>query len=581
VSGDLLERPPHYARVRALLGAFDAPVVQLWGWPGTGKRAILAALLEDEARAEYLPSAWLRAADDLEERLAGKGSRRAALLVCDDARESAIARAASLLHPGQRLLVAAERRLDLGRDCLASAPDQMLLRPDEIGELWRGASGRQLSAGECEWLRDRSDGWYFPLSLWARDPTTAGGPFDDEERFGFEAVADFVRERVVAAFTTEEAELARELARRGPMQWRALIEAEAPPAPTGDGPDAGRDRREFLLRSMTERIGLPRMVGDRLRLPRALSEYFETERRRAGGQGRGAAPSRATDAGWGDATPPKMPPSRYRNWREERSEILADVRIGLLGVPRVERRAADGMVPVAWSFKRPLRILAYLASAPDLQASREEIVSILWPESSEDAVRRNLHPAVSWLRRSVWPGGGAGGVVLLRDGVYSLDPTLHWEVDVRLFLERIEDGARHLARGRVEETEASWEAAWRLYQGAFLQGWSERWVQAQRDELQLRFTDLLRRLGDLKAQQGRLTEAEDAYRTLLLEDPLEEAVHVAIMRIYAARGRRDLVNRQYQRLREVLMHELRVEPSPPTLEAFNEIMLTPGPRAYR
>ena len=228
-----------------------------------------------------------------------------------------------------------------------------------------------------------------------------------------------------------------------------------------------------------------------------------------------------------------------------------------------------------WSGRRSL------ASAPDLQASREEIVSILWPESSEDTVRRNLHPAVSWLRRSVWPGGGAGGVVLLRDGVYSLDPSLHWEVDVRLFLERIEDGARHLARGRVEEAEASWEAAWRLYQGAFLQGWSELWVQAQRDELQLRFTDLLRRLGDLKGKHGRLAEAEDAYRTLLLEDPLEEGVHVAIMRIYAARGRRDLVNRQYERLRQVLMQELRVEPSPPTMEAFNELMLAPGPRAYR
>ncbi len=182
----------------------------------------------------------------------------------------------------------------------------------------------------------------------------------------------------------------------------------------------------------------------------------------------------------------------------------ADVRIGLLGVPRVERRDASGaLVPVAWSFKRPLRILAYLASAPDLQASREEIVSILWPESSEDAIRRNLHPAVSWLRRSVWPGRRSpAACVLLRDGVYSLDPTLHWEVDVRLFLERIEDGARHLARGRAEEAEASWEAAWRLYQGAFLQGWSERWVLAQRDELQLRFTDLLRRLGDLKASSA-------------------------------------------------------------------------------
>jgi DNA-binding SARP family transcriptional activator len=248
------------------------------------------------------------------------------------------------------------------------------------------------------------------------------------------------------------------------------------------------------------------------------------------------------------------------------------VRIVLLGVPRVERLVAGGLEPVAWTFKRPLRILAYLASAPDLQATREEIVSILWPEADEDAIRRNLHPAVSWLRRSVWPGAGKGGVVLLRDGVYSLDPSLRWEVDVRVFLERVEEGARHLARGRIEESEASWEAAWRLYHGAFLQGWSDRWVLAQREELQLRFTDLLRKLGDLKARLGRLIEAEDAYRTLLLEDPLEEGVHVSIMRIYAARGRRDLVNRQYQRLRSVLLTELGVEPSPPTLDVFNELM---------
>ena len=565
------ERPPHYARVRALLGAFDAPVVQLWGWAGTGKRAILAGLLEDEAAAEHVPSAWLRSAGDLEDRLARKIGRRAALLVCDESGDAAaIAKVASLLRPGQRLLVAADRRLDLGRDTLATPPDQLLLRPDEIRELWRAASRRRLSAGECEWLQDRSDGWYFPLALWARDPAIAGGPFDDDARFGFEAVADFLRDRVIADLTLEEAKLARELARRGPLPWRALIDAES----------QGRDRREQVLRSMRERIGWPRLEGDQLRLPRALSEHFAAEERRRGGDGSGAAPAGTPPAeSANDAAPPAAAPSRYRNWREERGEILADVRIGLLGVPRVERRTQDGMAPVAWSFKRPLRILAYLASAPDLQASREEIVSILWPDSSEEHVRRNLHPAVSWLRRSVWPGGGAGGVVLLRDGVYSLDPTLHWEVDVRLFLERIEDGARHLARGRAEDAAASWEAAWRLYQGPFLQGWNERWVQAQREELQLRFTDLLRRLGDLKAQHGRLAEAEDAYRTLLLEDPLEEGVHVAIMRIYAARGRRDLVNRQYERLRQVLMQELRVDPSPPTLEAFHEIMIAPAPRA--
>ena len=127
---------------------------------------------------------------------------------------------------------------------------------------------------------------------------------------------------------------------------------------------------------MIERTALPRLDDRVVRLPRLLAEYLARDERRR------AAPVPAA-----------------RNWRDERDPVIADVRIGLLGVPRVERRVEGAMVPVAWSFKRPLRILAYLASAPDLQASREEIVSILWPESSEEAVRRNLHPAVSWLRR--------------------------------------------------------------------------------------------------------------------------------------------------------------------------------------
>ena len=122
---------------------------------------------------------------------------------------------ASLLAPRQRLLVAGERRLDLGPAALVVPAEQVLLRPDEIAALWDATAGRALTADERDWLQRRSDGWYFPLALWARDPSTAAGPFDDEVRFGCEAIADFLRDRVLAALTPEELEVARELARRG------------------------------------------------------------------------------------------------------------------------------------------------------------------------------------------------------------------------------------------------------------------------------------------------------------------------------------------------------------------------------
>jgi DNA-binding SARP family transcriptional activator len=541
-----LDRPPHYARVRALLAALDAPVVQLWGWPGTGKRAILQGLLEDEPDAEYLPTAWLEAPQRLEERLRRLIGRRPALLVgADGGAVEGLELAAALLRPGQRLLVADERRIELPRESLATPPDSLLLRADEVRRLWRGAVGRELTAGEADRLLARSDGWLHPLALWSRDPALAGGELDDERAL-FAPLAGFLRERVLDALDTDERQLLDELAARAPVSWEAFTAED-------------ERARESVLRGMIDRLGLPRQVDGRLSLPAPLSALLAGEARARRPRFEGASPALA---------------AAVESERREHQDASPDVRVVMLGVPRVERRDPSGrMVPVTWSFKRPLRILAYLASAPDLQATREEIVSILWPEASEEAIRRNLHPAVSWLRRSVWPGRGQGGVVLLRDGVYSLDPALRWEVDVRTFLERIEAGARHLARNRAEEAQASWEAAWRLYQGAFLQGWSDRWILAQREELQVRFIDLLRRLGDLETRLGRLTEAEDAYRTLLLEDPLEEGVHVSIMRIYAARGRRDLVNRQFQRLRDVLRSELGVDPSPPTLDVFNEIMI--------
>jgi DNA-binding SARP family transcriptional activator len=45
-----------------------------------------------------------------------------------------------------------------------------------------------------------------------------------------------------------------------------------------------------------------------------------------------------------------------------------------------------------------------------------------------------------------------------------------------------------------------------------------------------------------------------------------------MMQVYAARGRRDLLNRQYGRLRQVLLSELGVEPSAATLEVYNSLL---------
>ena len=79
-------------------------------------------------------------------------------------------------------------------------------------------------------------------------------------------------------------------------------------------------------------------------------------------------------------------------------------------------------------------------------------------------------------------------------------------------------------------------------------------------------------LGDVFGELSQWTLAEDCYRSLLLEDPLQENVYVSMMRVYAARGRRDLVQRQYERMSNRLRRDLGVEPSNATMAAYNELL---------
>ena len=86
------------------------------------------------------------------------------------------------------------------------------------------------------------------------------------------------------------------------------------------------------------------------------------------------------------------------------------------------------------------------------------------------------------------------------------------------------------------------------------------------------YLELLRDLGDLYLRLAKPEQALDAYRSVLLEDPLQERVHLSVMRIYANQGRRDLVRRQYDRLCVLLLEELGVEPMPETTREYHRLM---------
>jgi DNA-binding SARP family transcriptional activator len=218
-------------------------------------------------------------------------------------------------------------------------------------------------------------------------------------------------------------------------------------------------------------------------------------------------------------------------------------------------------------------VLAFLASSPGLEAGREEMIEAVWPTEGEHTIDRNFHPTLSHLRRALEAGKKDGlPPLLLRGGVYRLNPEIGWEIDALEFSSLVEKGRRLASRGNAAEAAEAWRRAWSLYRGPFLQGHYEAWVAARREIYQRQHLEMLRDLGDLYLRLQRPDDAMDAYRSILVEDPLQERIHVALMQVYADQGRRDMVRRQYDRLCTLLLDELGVEPLPETTREYHRLM---------
>lgn len=243
----------------------------------------------------------------------------------------------------------------------------------------------------------------------------------------------------------------------------------------------------------------------------------------------------------------------------------------LLGPPVVRRIEPGGRpVELAWRLRKALQAVAYLALKPERRTDRDDLVEAIWPEASAEAIRKNFHPTLSDARRTLTGGGAGRNPIVFNQGIYALDPETEWQVDVERFRQHVAAGHELRVADPAAASEA-WKAAWKLHRGPLLAGSEAPWIARCREQVRRDYLALLKGLGDLAVELERLTDALDAYRAVLLEEPYEEHLHIAVMELYARQGRRDLVRRQYVRLQD-LLKELDVEPLEETQSSYHRLM---------
>jgi DNA-binding SARP family transcriptional activator len=217
---------------------------------------------------------------------------------------------------------------------------------------------------------------------------------------------------------------------------------------------------------------------------------------------------------------------------------------------------------VPTKLKKAQALLAYLACHPGQSHPRDKLATLLWPEIDDRQARANLRKVLYVLRSRL---SLASPSLRLDEDTVTLD-TAALDVDVLAF--------QRLARRADPE---ALQQAVDLYRGDLLEGLGvtevpfEEWLKAERERLR----ELgLEALAKLLAHQTKSEEA-DAVTTalrLLALDPLQEAVHRALMRLYVRDGRRDAALRQYQSCVETLRRELGVEPEAETRELYQEVL---------
>jgi DNA-binding SARP family transcriptional activator len=229
----------------------------------------------------------------------------------------------------------------------------------------------------------------------------------------------------------------------------------------------------------------------------------------------------------------------------------------------------DGMPVPAIHTNRLQSLLVFLLLRAATPQSREQLASLLWPESNEGQARTNLRQLLHHLRRAL----PASCCFLISD-----NQTVHWRRDPSCAIDALEfDSAMERAseaaqKGETTAERASLETAAALYQDDLARGLYDDWLTPLREHYRQQFGHVLGRLATLHEEHGDFESAVQYAERLVAQDPLREGPHQLLIRLHITNHDRASALRAYHQCMRMLRRELGVDPDPVTRELYQRAL---------
>ncbi|AEB45853.1 MULTISPECIES: AfsR/SARP family transcriptional regulator [Micromonospora] len=234
----------------------------------------------------------------------------------------------------------------------------------------------------------------------------------------------------------------------------------------------------------------------------------------------------------------------------------AEVRLHLLGGFRLTHDDTPVVVPRGLQ-----RVIALIGLRP--ATTRTHLAGLLWPETTEERALSSLRTALWRLRQDPYCP------LATNADTVRLDPAVQVDVD------KLVDTA-----GRVRDGQTPADAAQALAAGRhdLLPGWYDEWVLTERERLRQLRLHMLEQVAGHHLVAGRHGEALDAALEAMAAEPLRETPHRLVVRIHLAEGNAFEAVHAFYVYRDLLLRELRLEPSP-AMSALLDDTLEPIRRA--